>query len=146
MHIILLAFRLFQIMTWRHNENDGVSNHQRLDCLLNRLLGRRSKKTSKPRITGLCEGNPPVTDCFSSQRASIAENVSIWWRHHVIQPHNKETISALCYWTTAEDPPVTGGSPHIGRVMKLWPCRDAMHIDHHRHFPITFWGKAKWNK
>ena len=25
-------------LQWRHNENDGVSNHRRLDCLLNRLL------------------------------------------------------------------------------------------------------------
>ena len=24
-------------LQWRHNEHDGVSNHQRLDCLLNRL-------------------------------------------------------------------------------------------------------------
>ena len=28
---------------------------------INRLFGRRSKKTSKLRTTGLCEGNPPVT-------------------------------------------------------------------------------------
>ena len=40
-----------------------------------------SKKTSKLRVTGLFEGNPPVTP---SQRASNAENASIWWRHHVI--------------------------------------------------------------
>ena len=32
---------------WRHNEPDGVSNHQSHDCLLNRLFRRRSKKTSK---------------------------------------------------------------------------------------------------
>ena len=34
-------------------------------------------------ITGRCEGNPPVTCGFPSQKASNAENVSIWWRHHV---------------------------------------------------------------
>ena len=44
---------------------------------------RRSKKTSKFRVTGLCDGNPLVTDGFPSQRASNAENVSIWWRHNV---------------------------------------------------------------
>ena len=38
---------------WRHNEHDCVSNHQPHDCLLNRLFRRRSKKTSKPRVTGL---------------------------------------------------------------------------------------------
>ena len=52
------------------------------DCLLNRLFRRRSKKTSKLRVTGLCAGNPPVTGEFPSQMASYAENVSIWWRHH----------------------------------------------------------------
>ena len=47
-------------LQWRHNERDGVSNHQGLDCLLNRLFRCRSKKTSKLRVTGLCEGNSPV--------------------------------------------------------------------------------------
>ena len=41
----------------RHNERDGASTHQLHDCLLNRLFRRRSKKTSKLRVTGLCEGN-----------------------------------------------------------------------------------------
>ena len=44
---------------WRHNDHDGVSNHQPHDCLLNRLFRRRSKKTSKLRVTGLCAGNSP---------------------------------------------------------------------------------------
>ena len=34
---------------------------------------RRSQKTSKLRITGLCEGNSPVTGEFPTQRASNAE-------------------------------------------------------------------------
>ena len=38
---------------------------------------------SKIHITGLCEGNSPVTCEFPAQRTSNAENVSIWWRHHV---------------------------------------------------------------
>ena len=45
---------------------------------------RRSKKTSKHRVTGLCAGNSPVTGEFPGQKASNAENVSIWWRHHVL--------------------------------------------------------------
>ena len=51
-------------------------------CLLNRLFGRRSKKTSKLCVTGLCVGNSPGTGEFPAQMASNAENVSIWWRHH----------------------------------------------------------------
>ena len=43
----------------------------------------RSKKTPKLRVTGLCEGNSPVTGEFPAQKASNVENVSIWWRHHV---------------------------------------------------------------
>ena len=42
-----------------------------------------SKKTSKLRVTGLCAGNSPGTSEFPAQMASYAENVSIWWRHHV---------------------------------------------------------------
>ena len=41
-----------------------------------------SKKTLKLRVTGLCQGNSPVTSEFPAQMASKAENVSIWWRHH----------------------------------------------------------------
>ena len=70
-------------LQWRHNGRDGVSNHQPPHCLLNRLFRRRSKKTSKLRITGLCVGNSPLTGEFLAQRAINAENISIWWRHHV---------------------------------------------------------------
>ena len=51
-------------LEWRHNERDGVSKYRRLDCLLNLLFMWISKKTSKLRVTGLCEGNPPVTGGF----------------------------------------------------------------------------------
>ena len=56
-------------LQWRHNERDGVSNHQPHDCVLNRFR-RRSKKISKLRVTGLCEGNSPMTGEFPAQRAS----------------------------------------------------------------------------
>ena len=70
-------------LKWRHNGCDGVSNHQPHDWLLNRLFRRRSTKTSKLSVTGLCAGNSPVTGEFPAQMASNAENVSIWLRHHV---------------------------------------------------------------
>ena len=66
-------------LQWRHNERDVVSNHQPDDCLLNRLFRRRSKKTSKLRVSGLCAGNSPVTSEFLAHMASNAEIVSIWW-------------------------------------------------------------------
>ena len=61
----------FLSLQWRHNGRDGVSNHQPHHCLLNRLLVRRSEKTSKLRVAG-------TGGEFSAQRASNAKNVSIW--------------------------------------------------------------------
>ena len=72
-YVVLIALQ------WRHNERNGISNHQPSDRLLDR---RRLKKTPKLRVTGFCAGNSPVTGEFPAQRASYAENVSIWWRHH----------------------------------------------------------------
>ena len=64
-------------LQWRHNESDGGSNHWRLDCLLNRVFRRRSKKISKYRATGHCEGNSPVTGEFPAHGTSNASNISI---------------------------------------------------------------------
>ena len=80
--IVYVCYLLIWILQWRHNGHNGVSNHQPHDCLLNRLFRRRSKKTSKLCVTGLCAGNSPVTGEFPAQMASNAENISIWWRHH----------------------------------------------------------------
>ena len=71
-------------LQWRHNGCNSVSNHQSDDCLLKRLFRRRSKKTSRLRIAGLCVGNSPGTGEFPAQMASNMENVSIWRRHHVL--------------------------------------------------------------
>ena len=69
-------------LQWCHNECNSISNHQRLNCTLKCLFRWRSKNTSKLCVTGLCEGNPPVTGAFPSQKANNTENFSIWWRHH----------------------------------------------------------------
>ena len=75
-HLIIGWRRLFGILSelmalqWRHNERDGVSNHLRLDCLFKGLFRRRSKKSSKLCVTGLCEGNSPVTGEFLTKRDS----------------------------------------------------------------------------
>ena len=77
-----IAWGSHNTLLWRHNERDSVSSHQRLYCLLKRLFRRRSKVTSKLRVTGLCAWNSPGTGEFPAQKASNAENVSILWRHH----------------------------------------------------------------
>ena len=79
----LCTSMLYKSLRWRHNGHDSVSNHQPRDCFLNRLFRHRSKKTSKLRVTGLCVGKSPVPGEFPAQMANNAENVSIWWRHHV---------------------------------------------------------------
>ena len=92
-------------LRWRHDGRDSVSNHQPHGCLLNRLFRRRSKKTSKLCVTGLCAGNWPGTGEFPTQMASNAENAPIWWRHHELPGTSglKESFlsggNALCYVT-----------------------------------------------
>ena len=84
-------------LQWRQNGCDSVLNHQPHDCLLNHLFRRRSKKTSKLRVTGLCVGNSPGTGEFSAWMASNAENVSIWWRHHDISTSKRyDTPNIMC--------------------------------------------------
>ena len=77
-----------------HNELDGVSDHQPHDCILNRLFRRRPKKISKLRVTELFAGNSPLTGEFPTQKASNAENVSIWWRHHALKLLQTKRVTA----------------------------------------------------
>ena len=65
-------------LQWRHNERDCVLDHQPHNCLLNRLLRCRSKKTSKLHVTGVT-----VIGELPAQKVSNGENVSTEWRHHV---------------------------------------------------------------
>ena len=88
----ITAITQSRTLQWRHNGHSGVSNHQPHDCFLNLLFRRKSKETSKPRVTGLCVGDSPMSVEFPAQMASNAENVSIWWRHH-------DKILRLFKWT-----------------------------------------------
>ena len=95
-------------LQWRHNECDVVSNHRRLDCLLSRLFRHRSKKTSKLRITGLCEGNPSVTGGFPLKGPLMlkmfpfydaimwcqAEMNKSWFLHHMMHL----SLDPKCHW------------------------------------------------
>ena len=77
---------LFIIVTslqWRHNGLHVVSNYKAHHCLLSRLFGRRSKKTSKlPPSLAFVRGNHRGPVNSPHKWPSNAENVSIWWRHH----------------------------------------------------------------
>ena len=101
--IVMVALAIFSqfMITWglrgktqniitlqlHHNGHDGVSNHQPYDCLLKRLFRRRSKKTSKLRVTGLCGGNSPVIlrDLTLSQASYLNQ-----WQHSL---HMKAALS-----------------------------------------------------
>ena len=78
----LIYSSMHKSLKWRRNGREGGSNHQPYCCLLNNSFRRRSKKTSKLRVTCLCAGNSPVTGEFPAQMSSNAENVFISWRHH----------------------------------------------------------------
>ena len=105
-----LGFRL--TLQWCHNGRDGVSNHRRLESILNRLFRRKSKKTSKFRVTGFCEGNSPVTSEFPARRAGNSEKNTIWWRHHgavlsIYHAWHRCQYLAIClselYWLRTHD-------------------------------------------
>ena len=113
---------------WRHNGHNGVSNHQPPDCLLNRLFLRRSKKTSKLRVTGLCVGNSPATGEFPAQMASNAENVIIGWRHHVSRKISRSVRERLTHakwsqcWNISHQTQRITGYQHPKVVLKLPVC------------------------
>ena len=74
-------------LEWRYNGHDSVSNHQPHDCLLNHLFRRRSTKTSKLRVTGLCAGNSPETGAFPTHIWPVTrkmipfDDVIMRWMH-----------------------------------------------------------------
>ena len=118
-----------------------MSNHQPRDCLLNRLFRRRSKKTSKLRVTALCAGNSSENGEFPAQMASNAENVSIWWRHHAIM-----TVRFICSFPDSKVHGANMGPtwvlsapdvPHAGPVsLAIRIVHD--HVIKWKHFP-RYW-------
>ena len=109
---------------WYYNERNSVSNHRRLECLLNQLFRRRSKKASKHCVTGLREGNQPVTGRLPSQRDSTRKMfpfndvicvIDVWkpipiifFSHgQLIQSNIKDNIRGPHYW------PLCSGNPQV---------------------------------
>ena len=87
----------------RHNGHDGVWNHNPHHCLPNRLFRRRSKKASKLRVTGLCEGNSlgPVNSPHKgpvTRKMFPLDDVIMEFRHRLLSkcvfifPNDKQTI------------------------------------------------------
>ena len=84
--------------------------------------GTDQRKHQSSASLGLC-GNSPVTGEFPAQRASIAENVSIWWRH---PDSHREAMFKNNFWDISRD--------HIHHIMSFdyrhWSIL-ALTYDHH---------------
>ena len=122
-------------LQWRHNEHDGVSNQRRIKYLPNRLFRRRSKKTPKFCVAGLCEGNPLVTGAFLSQRASNAEKVSIWWCHNVFLGWSRGRLwvwyafpryITVDIWANLMIFALKCTAWYNGKLITLWMCSEAL--------------------
>ena len=130
-------------LQWRQNGHDGVSNHHPHDCLLNRLFGRRSKKTSKLRVTGLCAGKSPhkwpvtrkmfPSDDVIMLLAICAENSPATSEFHAkrLSIYNKQSWG--CWFETPLRPSLRQCNGTDGHI-KRW------------HYPMCRWrlmGKSK---
>ena len=107
-------------LQWRHNEREGVSNHEHPHCLHSRLFSRRSKKTSAPEQAVEQTIETPViwdgmelimtslqwiclilhaVSCTSNKIVNVAWNLVIcWWNphHHNKLKLNKTTHLIIC--------------------------------------------------
>ena len=71
---LLTAFSLHHVT----NDCQGVSNYWSIECLFSSLLRLTTKKYLRCVLLSLCEGNPPVTSGFPTQRDCNAEYGSSW--------------------------------------------------------------------
>ena len=81
-------------LQWHHKEHHSVSNHQLPMFYSVVYSGADLKKKNPPklRVTGLCAGNSPMISEFLARRASNAESISIWWRHHILHTLSEDMV------------------------------------------------------
>ena len=91
--MMTLWWRFLPTSQWRHNERDGISNNRRLDCLLNRLFRRRSKKSSASLASVR-----PVTGGFPSRRASSAEMFPFMMTPSWMSTMSTQLSFTMCLW------------------------------------------------
>ena len=106
-HVLTVYPKYVHISTlqWCHNGHDGVSNQQPL--------------FTQPFIQahGIESSMAPVTGKFPLQMACTAEDVSIWWRHHVIH---------YSYWCGSS----RVNFNHITRQVCFICARSSMPVNH----------------
>ena len=95
---------------------------------------RRSKKTSKLRVTGLCAGNSPTTGIFPAQMASNAEKC-----FHLMtsscQYLTSGAVIPMIYGTHNRQSSITCTSLICGMVNLWMPC--AFHLRKYSESPVT---------
>ena len=154
-------------LPWRHNGRDGGSNHQPHHCLLNRLFGRWSKKTSKLRITDLCAGgkgwvlqtshyDDVITGAMASRVTSLTTVYSTVYSDAAQRKH--QSSASLAFVRGIHRGPVN--SPHKWPVMRKmfsyddvimafesWPCQMKT-TNHYQYPPATpcqnIWVGSRW--
>ena len=109
----------------RHNGLDGVSYHQSHDCLLSRLFGRRSKKTSKLRVTGLCAGNSPGTGTRGQYRGKCFHLMTSSWLFRGVFSNLRSCvfIGQMILFTMAGH--ISWGIAGLYAVLNYW-CQNKM--------------------
>ena len=89
-------------LQWRHNERNGVSNHWRLDCLLDRLIRRRSNSivwSTALHYWFFVKGNPPLTiDNIYQNLCRLMASLG----HHMVSSDLSPHKSILNSWLKSE--------------------------------------------
>ena len=111
----------------------AMASHWRLHYLLNRLFRRKSKKTQSSASLAFVRGlqrwllDSPYG--FPLQRATNAENFSIWWHHHVLcfQAWDRN-VFGICSSPTWTVPPVSWQGVDVRNQRYEYPkMSDALH-------------------
>ena len=121
----IYVINLIISLQWGHNERDGVPYHQRLGCLLNRLFRLYKKKNINAPCPWPLWRESTGDRWIPLTKASYAENLSIWWCHH---------ISGLFNWSCGNRMitlPTTEVS--LTEMGKLDLCQTAIHINEARN-------------
>ena len=107
---IPLFVYIIHTLHWRHNDHDGVSNHKAHIRLLNRLFRRRSKRTSKLRVSGLCAGNSPgpVT---SPHKGPVTRNMF---------PFDDVIMRSRIIFTNTKPEPNAAKGKHVHDPLDAW--------------------------
>ena len=86
---------------WRHCNAEMSIKTSPFTCLYSGVCSCWYQMTHPSfALLALCEGNPPVTGGFSSQRASNSERISMWWRLHatIMLQYNEPRAHGTSIW------------------------------------------------